>query len=188
MQPDEWRAITTLLEEGFDVVHLRKPTSTISEVEGLLRQIPRYLHCRIALHDHFSLHNDYEIGGIHLNRRSPHPPCGYEGRVTTSCHSLEEVDAVSSEVEYMFLSPIYSSISKSGYESNFSHEELLDGKKRGVINERVVALGGVTPQNIDQIKMYGFGGVALLGYIWQDLQRESLSRRTHELLKIVKDK
>ena len=33
--------------------------------------------------------------------------------------------------------------------------------------EKVVALGGVTLQNIPQVKDFGFGGVAVLGDVWQ---------------------
>ena len=33
--------------------------------------------------------------------------------------------------------------------------------------KKVVALGGITAANINKIKSYGFGGVALLGDVWR---------------------
>ena len=36
----------------------------------------------------------------------------------------------------------------------------------GIINERVVALGGVTPEYIPQLRAWNFGGAAFLGDIW----------------------
>ncbi len=179
----EARAIVTLLDEGFDRVHLRKPAASRSEVEGVLRQIPADYLSHIVLHDHLSLALEYEVGGVHLNRRSPHPPCGYRGAVSSSCHSLAEVAEVSAEVDYLFLSPIFDSISKVGYESNFTDEEL---RESGLIGEKIVALGGVTPQNIVQVKELGFGGVALLGYIWSDLDEERLRIKAREIVELAK--
>ena len=68
---------------------------------------------------------------------------------------------------YVFLSPIFNSISKQGYASAFTPKALFEAKQKGIINEKVVALGGITAANINKIKSYGFGGVALLGDVWR---------------------
>ena len=83
-----------------------------------------------------------------------------------SCHSLEEVDIKKDMADYVFLSPIFNSISKSGYNSAFSKEELHNAMKQGKIDNKVIALGGVSSANIDTVKDLGFGGAALLGDIW----------------------
>lgn len=65
----------------------------------------------------------------------------------------------------MFLSPIFDSISKHGYGSAFSHETLRKAAAEGIIDEKVVALGGVTPENAGWLEKLGFGGAAMLGCV-----------------------
>ena len=45
---------------------------------------------------------------------------------------------------------------------------MLNAAKEHIIDEKVIALGGITPDNISKIKEYGFGGVAVLGFIWEE--------------------
>ena len=61
----------------------------------------------------------------------------------------------------MFLSPVFDSISKQGYASHFSEEQL-----RGHVDARVMALGGVTAGKIPWLADVGFGGCAFLGYLF----------------------
>lgn len=70
-------------------------------------------------------------------------------------------------MDYVFLSPIFDSISKSGYRSAFSYARLRDAADRGVIDEKVVALGGVTFDKIPLLSSLHFGGAAMLGAIWK---------------------
>ena len=67
---------------------------------------------------------------------------------------------------YVFLSPIFDSISKKGYKHSFSNKDLEEAGINGIINERVVALGGVTPEYIPQLRAWNFGGAAFLGDVW----------------------
>ena len=68
----------------------------------------------------------------------------------------------------MFLSPIFDSISKKGYRHSFTNKDLEDAANNGIINERVVALGGVIPQFIPQLRAWNFGGAAFLGAVWNE--------------------
>ena len=69
--------------------------------------------------------------------------------------------------KYAFLSPIFDSISKKGYQSGFSKEELIMHRDNGSIHQGVVALGGVSEDNLDEVAEMGFGGVAMLGDFWK---------------------
>ena len=85
---------------------------------------------------------------------------------TRSCHSLEEVRHYKKEYDYLFLSPIFDSITKVGYRAGFREEELQEASMKGIIDEKVVALGGVTFESIDFLKGLNFGGVAMIGGIY----------------------
>lgn len=89
--------------------------------------------------------------------------------VSRSCHSFEEVEAaLDGGCDYVFLSPVFDSISKPGYGSAFTPEQLQWARARGIINRRVVALGGIDAENIPVAALCGFGGVAVLGALWGD--------------------
>jgi thiamine-phosphate pyrophosphorylase len=157
--------IEHLLANGFDIVHLRKPDVGIEYCRDLLGRLTPMERARIVVHDHYSLYEEYALRGVHLNRNICSYPTHYQGTRTRSCHSLEEVAKHKDECDYLFLSPIFDSISKRGYHSKFSHEELLDASNKGIIDSKVVALGGVTPERIEYLKSLHFGGVAMMGAI-----------------------
>ena len=87
--------------------------------------------------------------------------------ISRSCHSLEDVQSTQF-YDYVFLSPIFDSISKVGYMQSFTPQQLVDAKEQHIINEKVIALGGITAANITVARRYGFGGVAVLGALWSD--------------------
>ncbi len=163
---EEDKIITKLFEEGLDILHLRKPETAPVYAERLLTLIPEKYRKRIVVHGHFYLKEEYKLKGIHLNQRNPMPPMDYSGHLSTSCHSLEEIKLQKKKFDYMFLSPIYDSISKPDYNSAFSPEQIRKAAKEGIIDKKVIALGGINEQNILEIKDYGFGGAAIIGGLW----------------------
>ena len=169
-------AITLLLEGGLDLLHIRKPGSLSEDIASLLLDIPSYLYPQIVIHDHFDLIDSFPLKGIHLNTRNPVRPLIYEGSVSRSSHSIEELSHIKN-IDYCFLSPIFDSISKEGYSSAFSKEELVDASCKGIINSKVYALGGVTPKNIPLLQKLGFGGAAVLGYLWKNATLQTLQYR-----------
>lgn len=165
--PGEALFIDRLFSHGLDLLHLRKPESDIGDCKRLLDEIsPEWLP-KIVVHDHFELYSEYGLGGVHLNGRNPMPPQGHKGTLSRSCHSMEEIEKYMTCCDYLTLSPIFNSVSKQGYMAAFIADQLLAAKSKGLINQKVVALGGVTLQNIPQVKDFGFGGVAVLGDVWQ---------------------
>ncbi|EFL46380.1 putative thiamine-phosphate diphosphorylase [Prevotella disiens FB035-09AN] len=164
--PNEATIIAKLLRLGVDLVHIRKLEATAEAVENLIKAIPVEYHTRLVLHDNFELSARFLLYGLHLNRRNSVLPKGFKGSVSRSCHTFEEVKTYKSLCDYVFLSPIFDSISKQGYASSFTPQTLLTAQKQGIIDEKVVALGGITAENIVPIQRYGFGGVALLGDVW----------------------
>lgn len=168
-------AITSLFRAGLEILHLRKPGASAEEIEHLLHQIPAEFMQRIVTHEQFGLATTFDLKGIHLNGRNPEPPLGYKGHVSCSCHSLEEVVQRKNTCNYVFLSPIYNSISKEGYASAFSYDNLKEAQQAGIIDSKVMALGGISRKHFAEIESLGFGGVVLLGDIWQRIGADFIS-------------
>lgn len=163
---DEAEAINALFESGLEYLHLRKPDWTEDETSALLDKVESRWLRRIVLHDHYRLIRKYPLRGIHLNGRNPAPESDFPV-ISASCHSLNELMLKRKRVTgYLFLSPVFDSISKKGYRSGFSEDELREAGETGCIGADTVALGGVTPEKIPFLIQTGFAGVAVLGGLW----------------------
>lgn len=182
--PDEAAFIHRLFAHGVDVVHLRKPGAAADDCARLLDGLTADDRSRIVIHDFFELAEPYGLRGIHLNARRSTVPDGWQGHVSRSCHSLEEVKRYKDACDYVFLSPIFDSVSKQGYASAFTDETLREASKDGIIDHKVVALGGVTPDKIDYLQQLNFGGAAMLGCV-NSLAALPESRQI-EALKVVR--
>lgn len=154
-----------LFAHGVDIVHLRKPGATADDCARLLDGLSADDRRRIVIHDFFELARPYGLRGIHLNARRSTVPDGWLGHVSRSCHSLDEVRRYKDACSYVFLSPIFDSVSKQGYASAFTDNALKQASVDGIIDNRVVALGGVTPEKINYLRQLNFGGAAMLGCV-----------------------
>lgn len=163
---EEDKILTTLFEEGLDYLHIRKPDTAPMFSERLLTLIPEQYRKRIVTHDHFYLKEEFNLMGIHLNDRNPDIPENYRGHVSCSCHSIEEAKRKKASCNYVFMSPVFDSISKREYLSTYSAEDIRKAAKEGIIDKKVIALGGITDENLPMIKDYGFGGAAIMGDLW----------------------
>ena len=158
--------IKALLAKGIDTIHLRKPESDIHAGRKVLEALTPEQRARIIIHDYPELYEEFSLKGIHVNKNVPSLPHDSKGYRTRSCHSLEEVQRYKEEYDYVFLSPIFDSISKVGYRSGFTKEELLEASAMGIIDRKVIALGGVTFDKIPYLKKLNFGGAAMIGGIY----------------------
>lgn len=167
--------IKSLLDKGIDIVHLRKPESCIDDCRKLLSTLDAEYRASIVIHDYPELYSEFSLQGIHINRNITTLPEGYNGLKTRSCHSLEEVVRYKSEYDYLLLSPIFDSISKVGYRSTFNEDVLQQASTSGIIDSKVIALGGVTLDKISYLKGLNFGGAAMVGAIYNIDALDSLN-------------
>jgi thiamine-phosphate pyrophosphorylase len=173
--PDEPRLLTELLAAGLERLHLRKPGWPAAQIEALIQALPAPFWAGLVLHGHPALVRRYGLGGLHLTasqraaaRRRPRLLPGQT--LSTSFHSLAEIGQHRRRYDYVFLSPIFDSISKEGYASAFDLAEVqvFLQKLAGWTGHRpqVLALGGIEAQNIGLVQQAGFAGAAVLGSVW----------------------
>lgn len=161
------------------LLHLRKPGASADEYRTVLKQLPANFLPRITLGDHFELAEEFAVGGVHLSSRQSE----YKGtrtlRVSRSCHSFAELENIQS-YDYVFFSPIFNSISKQAYDAAFSTDDLLCASQTGLINSKVIALGGVDVNTLPSLTPYSFGGAAVLGTVWNGFSMA----RFHHLVEV----
>jgi len=169
---EEAGAVNMLFYNGLELMHLRKPNESEADTADFIEQIHPQYHDRIVLHDHFSLTDRFHLKGIHLNRRNLVAPENFQGTKSLSCHTIMELLENSDKMDYLFFSPVFDSISKRNYMSDFREPVLYELRDKGVIHKKVIALGGVNATNMHKVKNYGFGGAAVLGGVWGDFPKQ----------------
>lgn len=162
---EEDKILSSLFDEGLDLLHLRKPDSEPVYAERLLTLLPSDCRSRIVVHEHFYLKDEFGLGGIHL-RHGATMPGGYKGQMSCSCHSMDEVKEMKGRMNYVFLSPVFDSITSRDRKAAFTPEQMMAARKQGVIDRKVMAVGGISADNILMAKDYGFGGVVVMGDLW----------------------
>lgn len=158
---DEQIYIRSVIDAGWQWVHLRHPSSTEDEMRRLIESIDRQCYPKIKLHSFPHLVEEYHLGGFHLNSHTPSThlnPNLYS--ISRSCHCIEELNYCKG-FDYVTLSPIFDSLSKQGYHSNFTLQQLASLPS----SPKIIALGGITPERISELSQYNFAGYAVLGYL-----------------------
>lgn len=163
---NEHEIVSSLFDLGLTYFHLRKPSFSPIELENYIRLIPQKHHDKIIVHSHFQLAAKYDLKGIHVspllyteenvNKKYKH--------ISTSFHSVDEIKNCKVKYDYAFLSPIFNSISKPGYQAAFESDELKSFLKKN--RSAIFALGGIDVDSISEVKEMGFDGAAVLGSIW----------------------
>jgi thiamine-phosphate pyrophosphorylase len=180
----EYAAINEMLHEGLGLLHIRKPGFSLEEMRAYLLRIHSAYHSRLVLHAHHELAEASGIRRLHFSENSRAAATAdthkYPGIVlSTSIHSIDAFNNLDPVFEYAFLSPVYPSISKQGYSSG---KNLMDEiKKRNNFKIKLVALGGMTSQNIGVTRNAGFDDIAVSGSIWlypDPVQQFKLCRQT----------
>jgi thiamine-phosphate pyrophosphorylase len=166
-----------MFDAGLECFHVRKPKYSTPKLREYLEKINEKYRDRVVIHTHHELAVPFHLKGIHLTDR--HRKKRFlqtwfnlkyirykrpDIQVSTSLHLINSIMRYNPEFDYVFLSPIFDSISKVGYKNTFSDVTLRDALKK--TKYEVLAMGGVNYEVLEKVKEYGFKGFALLGSIW----------------------
>jgi thiamine-phosphate pyrophosphorylase len=174
---EEPEIVTQLFENGLEIFHLRKHEISTRYIEEYIQQIPRKYWNQIVLHNRYQLCIKYKLKGIHLTKNKRNEKFKNKFRlwyykwkhpsitISTSFHNLANLFEDEGEYEYVFLSPIFDSISKSGFQSAFSSHNLKMALNKS--KYKIMAFGGVDITKLEIIKTMNFSGFVLSGAIWE---------------------
>ena len=174
--PNEAEKIQALFEAGIEIIHLRKPDWTREALLGLIKSVKPSNLKKLVIHSHYDLIETYNLKGIHFTEkyRNELSDIQLKGLATvlkrkgmtlsTSFHHFKDLNEQGNRFDYAFLSPVFDSISKAGYQSQLNLEELKNDFQTMQTNTKVYALGGITAENIPLLEGIGFEGIALGNY------------------------
>lgn len=158
---DESKILSSLFNEGLERLHLKK-LGTLEEWRNMLQEIPKQFHGKIVLHSKYELQKEFPDLLLHSGKAENSKGVF----VSSSSHSLLEVESKIESFEYVFLSPIYTSLSKEKY----SPKEDFDIQQIN-LKEKIVALGGIEPGRLMDLRLRGFNHIAILGFIWNQPEK-----------------
>jgi thiamine-phosphate pyrophosphorylase len=175
---DELSLARHFLECGLHKLHIRKPLYNEDDFRQYIISIPPAFHPRLVLHGVCSLVNEFPSIGIHLRGEDRQNPALVEqvrqmqpASLSTSFHAWEEIMEEGTSYDYVFISPVFDSISKQGYKAGIDlagHGRL---KQWALQHEkqlpRIVALGGINATTLPLVQANGFDGAAVLGAVWE---------------------
>jgi len=168
--------VNRLFDAGMEVFHLRKPGISVTSHRALLNEIHPEFRDKVVLHQ---FHESGASEGIHRfhfsaaeRQRMWIKDRGFGSKIkgipasmilSTSVHSLDEADELI-DFDYAFFGPMFDSISKPDYKGI----DLAGFKLPGHLKTKLVALGGITTDNIAQVFDMGFDKAAVLGALWNN--------------------
>lgn len=166
------------LASGVKHLHLRRPAWESEEFEALLREVEPAHHACIRIHNHFELKRKYPDIKLHFPHRiwaalasSSSPEnrslleLASDSLASLAIHSSSDLEiAKRFEPDYFLISPVFKSISKKHAAQPLEREQLEALLLSS--NEKLFALGGISPKLIALCHRLGFSGAAVLGYVW----------------------
>ncbi len=163
---EEDKIISAMFDEGLDSLHLCKPGASPIYSERLLTLLHEECYGKITVHGHFYLKDEYRLRGIHIDDSSTQAPAGYKGHLSRTCRNLDELKEIKKKSDYVFLRNVFDCITDSAEKASFAMPQLKEASRRGLIDKKVYALGGIDIDHIRTAKELGFGGVVVCGDLW----------------------
>ncbi|MFN8416605.1 MAG: thiamine phosphate synthase [Cytophagaceae bacterium] len=179
-QPFQWKIFTREISQPGDeeilnalaafpevTIHFRKPSYSKEEYSKELSLLSPLAISKTMLHEHHELALDFDVKGIHYKSHQAIHPIASKLISSKSFHDFDSLLDEGHRHHYVFISPLFSSISKEGYTSPFTSDEikikLIEASNKNI---SVIGLGGISDTNIEQWEKWNLAGVGLLGTIW----------------------
>lgn len=183
----ESELVNQLFNNGLEYFHVRKPSFSNEECENYINIISKEFHSKLIVHYHFLMREKFKIKGLHFNESNIKFAEKYKNiHKSYSAHSFNEIIHLNQKMDYMFLSPVFDSISKEDYKTNLDINEIKTFIESYRLGEKLVALGGVNENNIQKVIDTGFGGVALMGCVWKPVVYESNIEKSISIFRQIK--
>jgi len=176
----EYDTVFMFFEMGLEQFHLRKPGFTEQQYQNFLNPVPKEYRNRIIVHQYPNLAKKYNLKGCHFKAEDAFPneklPEIIYGK------SVHELSDDRNNFDYAYLSPVFPSISKPGYQKYFDSKALSSYLET---QNFTYALGGITDENAKKAFELGFQGVAIHGFIWDEVRTETMKDNFQRILDLL---
>lgn len=165
----ELEKLKNLKGRGIDLLQVRLSSKNQIEIEEVLKKIQSAkLSNKIIINSCSDLVEKYNLAGLHVKSKDllklDKLELDEKRIVGASCHNKVEIEKANKlGLDYIFISPIKKT-------KSYLQDELLGWEKLSELislaEMPVYALGGICFNDLDQAKMYGARGIAMMREIW----------------------
>ncbi len=168
--------LLNMFEQGLKTYHLRKIKFSTRELQHFIEEIPEKYHDRIVIHTHHELVTKFNLKGVYISRSHKKRKMRTwlrmqwfkirkkEFKVSATLRSIEALLDHNSKYDYVFLSPVFDSLS-GNFQAGFSEHDLRHALKN--TQYKTIARGGISAGNLQKSHELGFKGVAFYSSIWK---------------------
>jgi thiamine-phosphate pyrophosphorylase len=151
------------VDTGADIIQIREPQLTARQAAVAARHLLTRVNARVLINDRADVAIAVGAHGVHLKSgwarvdlfRSIAPP---DFIVSVACHSVEDVRRAAGEgADFALLAPIFPPRSKADARAPLGLEAI---REAAAFKIPVIALGGITEENVAQCVAAGAAGVA----------------------------
>ncbi len=188
--PEEAGILCHFFEKGVEYIIIHKPQNIERDIIQLINEIPQKYHSRIIIHERFGLLKHFNLNGILLSKKNPKAPT--LDKIFSKSVPCSRIDDIMKyqNFHHIFFGPVFESISKE-IKPTFGETALREAKGKNIINEKVIAMGGISEETIPIAKSIGFENVAVLGSLWKnyptDNNKQALLERFDKLIGLMKN-
>ena len=173
----EVEIVSRMFDTGLERFHVRKPDFKNSDYREYIQSFDVRYHSKLVLHGGgFELWSEFDLGGVHLNasQRDSPPRLASElevSKLSSSFHRWSEITNSRLDFGYLFISPVFDSISKIKYKAGVDFRGLDKVKNHLTSVNRpipeIFGLGGIDLPHFKVLQDHKFDGAAVFGAIWR---------------------
>jgi thiamine-phosphate pyrophosphorylase len=181
--------VAILSEGGATLIQLREksysPAEFYEETEAALR-VAREIGVALIVNDRVDIALALNAAGVHLGQDDLPPVAarrllGPSAIIGFSTHNLQQAQlAAQMPIDYVAIGPIFATTTKSSSNPAVGLEN-LSLVRQALRDMPLVAIGGITRENIDLVLNAGADAVAIISDIWTSINQSS--HRIQQLLK-----
>ncbi|MDB5085919.1 MAG: thiE [Bacilli bacterium] len=177
-----------LVSAGVDFFQLRYKSLSAKEVYEIalpLANLTRNVKMNLVINDRIDVAQAVDLSSVHLGEVSlpvsaARAVLGNDALIGRSVHSLEEAIRAEQEgASYITYGHIFTSLSKPGLPPRGLSSL---GKIVESVSVPVIAIGGITEHNFEQVLATGAAGIAVIGAIMSQKNPGEAAKRLRELL------
>lgn len=181
--------IEKCFEENIEGIIIREKDMDYNELYDLaykIKSIKKNSNTKIIMNSNIDIANELNLDGIQLSYNSfleifkEKNNLGFNGILGVSVHSVEEaLDAFNRNADYIILGHIYETKCKEGLKPRGI--EILK-KLRKKTDKKIVAIGGISKDNIREVLCAGADSVAIMSGIMEGTELTSYLDEVNKII------
>jgi thiamine-phosphate pyrophosphorylase len=165
------KVVRRLFDAGLSRLHVQvRKDWERRHYEQFILSLPPAYWPRLVLAEEPELVEERALGGFQMHpgeripRRWPQ-----HATVSAKCHDYDELRCTDKGCGYVFLAPLFESVSKKDHRPRrtLREFEVILGRWKAEGGAPVMALGGITPHTAPKAREMGFDGIAFIGSVWK---------------------